>query len=62
MIFNVLNCVVSQILEVGEQEGGGGPASLSCYAMQEDLSHCFQRWRMDRDLAYKATGSLSQSD
>ena len=57
MILNVLNCVVSQILEVGEQEGGGGPASLSCYAMQEDLSHCFQRWRMDRDLAYK-----SQSD
>jgi len=53
---------VFQILEVGEAEGGAGPASLSCYALQEDLSHSFQRWRMDMDLAYKASGSLSHSD
>jgi hypothetical protein len=48
-----------QILEEGEQEAGG-PGSLSRFTLRDDLSHWFQRWRMD--MAYKGNGSASQSD
>ena len=51
-----------QILEEGgEPDVGGGSGGLTCFAMRdEDLSHFFNRWRMEME--YKATGSVSQSD